>query len=177
MALKKPRKIVLLFAWGILLSNLYAQPAENNLWKAYNFLIGTWEGEGNGQPGQGSGTITFEYSLDKNVIIRKNHNEYPATSDRPAFVHDDLLVYYIENNSSHAIYFDNEGHVIHYLNNFSTYPTSLVMVSDINPGAPRYRFTYTKLEPSKMKVTFEFAPPGKPEEFKIYVEGIVRKKI
>jgi hypothetical protein len=173
----KPRKIVLLFTWAILFSNLGAQPAEKNLWKAYNFLIGIWEGEGNGQPGQGSGTIIFEYSLDNNIIIRKNHNEYPATSDRPAFVHDDLLVYYIEGNYALAIYFDNEGHLIHYSNSFSADSTSLVMVSDVNPGAPRYRLTYTKLEPSKMKVTFEFAPPGKPEEFKKYVEGVVRKKI
>lgn len=170
-------KIILLLICTIFVTNFYAQPVEKNIWKAYDFLIGTWEGEGNGQPGQGSGTVSFEYSLDKKVIIRKNHNEYPASNSRPAFVHDDLSVYYLENNLYRAVYFDNEGHVIHYSNNFSADSTSLVMVSDINQGAPRYRFTYTKLEPLKIRVTFELAPPGKPEEFKKYVEGIVRKKI
>jgi hypothetical protein len=173
----KLQKFALLFTWLIMFSNFSAQPAEKNLWKAYNFLIGTWEGEGNGQPGQGTGIVTFEYSLDDKIIIRKNHNEYPATSDRPAFVHDDLMIYYMENNYTRSDYYDNEGNVIHYSNNFSADSTSLVMVSAINQGAPRYRFTYTKLEPSKMKVTFEVAPPGRPEEFKKYVEGIVRKKI
>jgi hypothetical protein len=40
----------------------------------------------------------------------------------------------------------------------------------------RYRFTYTKIEAGKLKISFEIAPPGKPEEFKKYVDGVVNKK-
>lgn len=161
----------------ITFSNFYSQQAVKNPLGAYNFLIGTWEGEGGGKPGEGTGIVTFEYGLDKKIIIRKNHNEYPANNGRPAFIHDDIMTFYMENNLCRAIYFDNEGHVIYYTSSFTHDSASIILVSDINPGTPRFKFTYNKLGTDKMRMVFEVAPTGKPEEYKKYVEGIVKKKI
>lgn len=155
----------------------FAQQTQKPDWSGFKFLIGDWIGEGSGAPGEGSGTITFYLALDDQILVRKNHAEYPAANGRPAFTHDDVTIHYRENNSVRAIYFDNEGHTIHYSAAFSPDSSALILTSDINQAAPRFRFTYQKIENGRLKVTFEIAPPGKPDEFKKYVEGIVKKKI
>ena len=157
--------------------NDFAQQPQRPDWSGFKFLIGDWIGEGTGAPGEGSGTITFYLALDDQILVRKNHTEYPAANGRPAFTHNDVTIHYRENNSVRAIYFDNEGHTINYSAAFSPDSSLLILTSDINLSAPRFRFTYEKIEKGKMKVTFEMAPPGKPDEFKKYVEGIVKKKI
>ncbi len=76
--------------------------------------MGEWQGEGGGDPGQGTGTFTFAHDLDNTIIVRKNHSVYPATKNKPAFTHDDQMTIYQTGNTTRAIYFDNEGHVINY---------------------------------------------------------------
>ena len=56
------------------------------------FLLGTWQGEGKGQPGQGRGSASFEPDLGGRVLIRRSRSEYPATAGRPATIHEDLMV-------------------------------------------------------------------------------------
>lgn len=158
-------------------TDTFSQPAQKPNWDGFKFLIGDWVGEGIGAPGEASGTITFYLALDDQILVRKNHTEYPAVNGRPAFTHDDVTIHYHENNSVRAIYFDNEGHTIHYSAAFTPDSSALILISGANQSAPRFRFTYQKMEDEKLKVIFEIAPPGKPEEFTKYVEGIVKKKI
>ena len=157
-------------------NNFFSQSAKSD-WSSFQFLIGEWVGEGGGASGEGSGNITFYFALQDQILIRKNHTEYPATASKSAFTHDDILIHYHENNLVRAIYFDNEGHVIHYTANFSPDSSALVLMSDVIPSAPRFRFTYTKLDNKRLKVSFEIASPGKPEEFSKYLDGVVKKKI
>ncbi len=42
---------------------LFGQQSKNP-WEKWNFLIGEWVGEGNGQPGQGEGKFSFQTDLD-----------------------------------------------------------------------------------------------------------------
>src|SRR5258707_656283 len=78
-------------------------------------LVGEWAGEGGGNPGNGSGTSSFQFDLQKQVLVRRSHSEYPASGGRPATVHDDLMVIYPgTGQESRAMYFDNEGHAIEY---------------------------------------------------------------
>src|SRR5690349_5925928 len=80
------------------------------------FLLGEWIGEGGGGPGEGSGAFAFARELQGKVLVRTNYAEYPASAERPAFRHDDLMIVYTDPPSGrpHAIYFDSEGHVIEY---------------------------------------------------------------
>jgi hypothetical protein len=57
---------------------------------------------------------TFRPELDGTVLVRKTHLDYPATKERAAFGHDDLIYVYHDpqDNSLRAIFFDGEGHVI-----------------------------------------------------------------
>lgn len=143
---------------------------QNNQWVKYNFLLGTWHGEGNGEPGEGEGHFSFDLDLNENILIRKSHSEYPATKDKPLIIHDDLMIVYHDNsgNPSKAIYFDNEGHVLNYA---ITFPSDgeLVFTSDKIPNAPLFRLTYSQTGADLINVKFEMSQDG--EKFFTYVEG------
>lgn len=145
-------------------------------WDSYRFLLGEWVGEGGGDPGQGVGGFTFSLDLQNTILVRKNFADYPATKDRPAFSHNDLMVVYKEGETTRAIYFDNEQHVINYTVTFSQDSTSVVFLSDVIASAPRFRLTNTKTGNDSMSITFEFAPPGKPEAFTRYIDANARRK-
>jgi hypothetical protein len=138
-------------------------------------LLGEWVGEGAGTPGEAKGGFTFSYDLQKRVIVRRNYAEYPAAKDRPAFRHDDLMIYYSEATGGpfRADYYDNEGHVIRYAVTVSG--GVVTCVSEPSPSAPRFRFTYTPAGPDVVKIKFEIAPPGKPEAFTPYIEASARR--
>ena len=152
------------------------QPAPPVTWEGYQWLIGEWIGEGTGSPGEGSGGFTFTPDLQNTILVRKNFANYPATKDRPAFSHNDLMVVYHENDKVRAVYFDNEQHVINYTVTFSKDSTSIVFISDIVPGAPRFRLTNAKQGTDSMRITFEIAPPGQPESFNRYIDAVARRK-
>jgi len=154
-----------------------AEEPKEDPWAAFRFVLGEWVGEGGGKPGQGSGGFSFAPDLDGKVLVRKNRNEIPAASGRPAATHEDLLIVYrgADGKRNKAIYFDNEDHVIQYTVTPSEDGKSLVFLGDAVPSQPRFRLTYAKAKGEAVTIKFEIAPPGK-EEFRTYVEGTVRRK-
>jgi len=172
----KAAKIFLIIILMGALNNFFSQSTKTD-WSPLQLLIGEWTGEGSGAPGEAVGSSVFSFDLQNTVLIRKSYADYPAANNRPEFRHDDLMVIYQENKSIKAIYFDNEGHVIKYSVSLSKDLDTITFVSDINPAVPRFRLTYTKSKENTMKISFEFAPPGKPEEFSKYLDGVVKKKI
>jgi len=145
------------------------QDKPGSKWVKFDWLIGTWMGEGSGQPGQGGGLFTFAYDLGSNVIVRKNHTEFPATATRPASVHDDLLIIYSDPGSAEpkGIYFDNEGHTINY--SVSFLDKSVVFTSLKVGKNPAFRLTYTPLEKDKVDISFDMSQDG--VKFVTYLEG------
>jgi hypothetical protein len=75
-----------------------------------------------------------------------------------------------------AIYFDNEGHVIHYTASFSDDKQTLVFVSEAAKSTPRFRLSYKKGERGSVGIKFEIAPPGNPDGFKTYLEAKARRE-
>ena len=138
-------------------------------WGPLQFLIGTWSGEGGGQPGQGAGAFTFAPDLQGTVLVRRNFAEFPAANGKPASRHDDLMVVY-RDEASHglrATYYDNEGHTIPYT--VTAAEGNAVFVSEGGPTGMRYRMTYIPAAPGQVKIRFEIAPPGK--DFSTYIEA------
>ena len=91
---------------------------QNAPWKPLGFLIGTWEAktQGGSSGAAGSGTYSFQLELRDRVLARHSTNsgcKGPADFDCE---HGDLLYVYPDAKpmSWKAIYFDNEGNVIHY---------------------------------------------------------------
>jgi hypothetical protein len=149
----------------------------NSVGAKWRALIGDWSGEGGGNPGSGSGTSSFQFDLQQQVLVRRSHSEYPASGNRPATVHDDLMVIYADSGSeqSRAIYFDNEGHVINYFATWSAGGDVVTFVSKPAPGTPQFRLTYKKADAQTWTISFEMAPPGQPDAFKPYVSGQLRR--
>ena len=164
-------KLLLLIVLSGFLSLCYGQ--QNDTWDEWNWLIGKWKGEGSGQPGQGGGTFSFFFDLDRNIIVRKSHSEYPAAENKPKTIHDDLMIVYpdISGSPDKAIYFDNEGHTINYT--ISYLEQSIVLKSEKIPGSPVFRLTYTSLDKKTVNTRFEISQDG--EKFMTYIEGKSKK--
>jgi hypothetical protein len=149
--------------------------ADDDVWGPYRYLVGDWVGEGSGRPGQGTGRFSFRWDLQKHVLVRRNVSEYPAAQGRPAAVHEDLMVIHPgEKGAMKAVYFDSEGHVIHYTVEAKD-REALVFVSEPSPSAPRFRLSYAKEGADGVLIKFEMAPPGKPDGFGTYLEGKARR--
>jgi hypothetical protein len=140
-------------------------------WKKVEFLLGKWTGiadEKETQLGAGQGVFSFDAELNQKIMVRRNHAEY-ASGVR----HDDLMVIYFDapNEAPRAIYFDTEGHVIHYN---LTFPSAGAVTFESDPGqpGPRYRLSYW-LEGGSLKGKFESAPPG--AGYKTYMSWASRK--
>ena len=125
---------------------LQAQSAGDSAsrWKPIEFLFGKWTAS----TGQGSGDFSFELDINKQIVVRRNFAAYTSGSEAGTR-HDDLMIVYSEDagKSLKAIYFDSEGHVIHYEVR-SPAPNVAVFES------PGYRLTY-RLEGKALTGKFE----------------------
>lgn len=150
--------------------------AADDPWADFRFLIGEWVAEG--KPEQGSGAFSLMPDLQGKILVRRNWAKLPAARGRAAAKHEDLMVIYREADSkqARADYYDSEGHVIRYAVAVSADKKELVFLSEAQPSAPRFRLTYTKGKEDTVAIKFEIAPPGKAEEFKLYLNGTVRRK-
>jgi hypothetical protein len=156
------------------LASLLAQPPKiDPRWAPIAFLIGDWVGEGGGGPGQGTGEFSFQIDLAGAILIRNNVSHYPATQDKPAYSHADLMII---DSTLHASYFDDEGHIIHYTVEPAADGNSVLFVSDFSTTQPRYRLTYRKTTQDRVAIRFEIAPPGKSDAFSTYIDGTARRK-
>jgi hypothetical protein len=135
-----------------------------NSWDQLQFLIGSWSSPVSGQPGQGvSGSTTFSYDLDKKVVVRKSRAEFaPAAGETKGLVHEDLLVIYQQPEESvlRAIYFDNEGHIIHYTLSFPEIQPGVVFESEASETSPQARLVYGAAEDGSLVTEFFVATPG-----------------
>lgn len=147
-------------------------------WSGWNFMVGEWTAaQTGGQLGQtSSASFSLKPDLQGAVLLRRNHAEYPASNGRPAIVHDDLMTIYQENGATKAFYVDSEGQTIRYDVNIFPDKKKVVMMSEKVENTPRFRLTYSVPRLDALNITFEIAPPGKTDEFKVYVQGIVERK-
>ena len=140
-------------------------------WKKLEFLLGKWTGSAGEKDtplGAGQGGVSFEPELDRKIIVRRNRAAYDS-----GVRHEDLMVIYVDTpgDTPRAIYFDTEGHVIHYNLNFPA-PDRVIFESDRSQAGPRYRLSYT-LNGSALDGKFEVAAPG--SEYKTYMSWSSKK--
>jgi hypothetical protein len=174
-----------ILAWPLLFASALFFPSEwaraeieADRWAAFRFLVGEWTGEGSGQPGQAKGGFSFRPDLAGRVMVRRNRAEVTTTAGLPPTIHEDLMVVYpaARGQPLRAVYFDNEDHIINYTVQGSENPRTLTFESESDPRTPRYRLIYTLKGEDRVGITFAIAPPGKPEEFKTYIEASARRK-
>ncbi len=133
---------------------------------ALDYLIGAWNDESRtGEPGTASaGGETWSLALGGQILRREGWCEFPAHGDRPAFRHDDLLVVFVDSDSEvRALFWDSEGHVIHYRDVQPDPDGSGVgFVSDPSIPGPRQWLKYRFEKPDRLSAVFSVHGPGSP---------------
>jgi hypothetical protein len=139
-------------------------------WAGLEFLNGTWTAAAQGSAGAStSGTDAFRSELGGHVLARYSTKDAgckgPASFDCE---HADMLYVYEDapGRPLKAIYFDNEGHVIHY-DVTTPKPAAAIFLSEPGPG-PRFRLEY-ELKGSVMNGKFQIQMPGQ-SDWKSYLE-------
>jgi hypothetical protein len=144
-------------------------------WKPFHFLMGEWIGEGPAPSGQGTsaGEFSLSYGLDQKILLRRNRATIAVPGREPA-VHEDLMIIYPQSSGGtfRAEYFDNEGHVIHYI--VSTPERGLVFESTGPANGPCYKLSYDLKPDGQVGIRFAVAAPSK--AYQTYLTGTVRKK-
>jgi len=145
--------------------------------KALAFLEQNWEANTQGYGGvKSTGTYTFRRELGGHILARRSTSDAgckgPAAFDCE---HGDMLYVYEEvpGQPLKAIYFDNEGHVIHYDVSVPT-ATSVVFLSEASRPGPQFRLVY-ELKGSLLLGKFQGRMPGQ-SEWKSYLEWSGAKK-
>jgi hypothetical protein len=139
------------------------------------FLLGDWQAQGAGKPGEGTGGFTFALALQDRVLVRTNYADYLARAERPSSRHDDLMVLYATDAGEiRADYYDSEGHVIRY-SGTTRASGQLILVSEPAAGAPRFRLSYRLNPDGTLDGRFEIAPPGEPDSFGPFLSWTSRR--
>jgi len=136
----------------------------------FDFLLGTWNAATSAKGSAGAislGTYTFQRDLGGTVITRTSSSDSCKGPSSFDCQHHDLLTIYKDGGDpiSHALYADNEGHVLHYDISFPDARTAVFLTTA--PG-PKFRLIY-HLEGGTMSGKFQIEPPGV-AEFKSYLE-------
>jgi len=145
----------------------------------WDALVGRWLGDGGTQDASGvKGATSFAYELDGRVLTRRNVADYPPAGGHAGRHHEDLMTIYPAPDGQHAeaMYYDNEGHVIHYAATWASDGRSLVMLSFPEDGAPRFRLTYRFVGLDRLAIDFDVAPPGT-VDFKGYAGGVLARAV
>ncbi len=150
-----------------------------NDWDRLQFLIGEWTSPVSGQPGEGvSGFSTFSYGLEGKIIVRNSRAEFaPAPGEEKGLVHDDLLIIYRQPGEAglRAIYFDNEGHIIHYMIRFPDSEPGVIFESEATGMSPQARLEYRTEADGTLVTEFSVALPGGP--LLSHVKGRLTRKL
>jgi hypothetical protein len=141
------------------------------------FLEGTWEARSSGGAAgaQVSGSYTFKRELKDHILARRSDAgdtcKGPKNFDCD---HSDLLYIFqeAEGQPLKGIYFDNEGHVIHY--GVSSPMANTVIFLSPESAGPQFRLVY-ELKDAVMSGKFQMRMPGQ-SEWKSYLEWAGSKR-
>jgi hypothetical protein len=138
--------------------------------RALKFLEGTWDANvENNAAVKESGRYTFDRELDGHILARHSTNDRNCTAPQNFDCqHSDMLYIYPSDSGQglEAIYFDNEGHVIHY--DVSTPKPDLAVFLSPPSHGPEFRLTY-ELVGAVMTGRFQMLMPGQ-SDWRTYLE-------
>lgn len=162
------------FALGLVFSlPVVAQtpPEAADPFQSLSFLQGTWDANVQSNSGlQLSGRYTFSRELNGHILARHSTND-PGCKAPASFdcAHTDMLYIFHDGPAPglKAIYFDNEGHVIHY-DVTTPSPTSVVFLSSSPAPGPHFRLMY-ELAGAVMTGRFQMHMPGE-NDWHTYLE-------
>ncbi|HYJ40105.1 MAG TPA: hypothetical protein VEW08_04900 [Steroidobacteraceae bacterium] len=143
-----------------------ANPA-NDRWGRVRFLLGTWEGTANGEPGKGTVERTYTLVLGGQFIEEHNTSRYEAKAGQKPEIHHHrgFLSYDKARKTFMLRHFHEEGFVnLYALDADKSMPEYLIFdsVSFENfSNEWKARESYEVISPDEFVEVFELAEPGK----------------
>src|SRR5688572_6502856 len=154
-------------------------PASADPWAPIAYLVGTWEGVTEGQPGKGTARRVYSRALNNRFIRVVHRNDYPPQEKNPkGEIHEDEGFFSVDRARNRIVFrqFHTESFVITYIETGQTTPDRIVFESEGIENIPagyKARETYVSLGTDAFEETFELAGPGKP--FEVYSKTSFRR--
>jgi hypothetical protein len=155
--------------------------AKPDPWQPVRGLLGTWEGDTQGQPGQGTARREYRFILKDRFIHVGNTSTYPPQEKNPrGEVHEDVGFISYDKAARKLVLrqFHVEGFVNHYaLDSVSADGRTIMFVTTAIENIPsgwRARETYRIVSDDEFVETFALAQPG--SDFVTYSETRFRRK-
>ncbi len=162
------------FVYLLLFSfSCFGQSVTENIWEPLQPFVGTWKGEGGGEPGQGTYERSYQFVMANNFIEIHNKSTYAPTAGKPnGEVHEDLGYFSYDKGRKKFVLrqFHIEGFVNQYvLDSIAPDGKTLVFVTEAIENIPKgwtAKESYKIISESEIEEVFELAPPG--QEFFVY---------
>jgi hypothetical protein len=142
-------------------------------------FVGTWEGQGLGEPGASKVERTYRFVLGGKFLEVVNRSEYaPQPKNPKGEIHEDRGLVSWDRGGKRLVFrqFHVEGFVTHYASaGFSN--DTLVFDSQSIENIPegfRARETLRFLEDGRLEEVFEIAPPGK--DYAVYSTATLTRR-
>lgn len=164
------RRLVGTILGALLLVSPVSAQSTADPFASLSFLLGTWNARAVNNPSVvASGTYSFRAELNRHIIARHTIRADCKGPEDFNCQHGDLLYIYADASDQplRAIYFDNEGHVIHYSVSTPT-STTAEFISDRVASGPQFRLIY-ELQGGVMNGKFQIRMPES-REWKSYLE-------
>jgi len=150
-----------------------------DVWAPVRFLVGSWEGDVNGEPGSGKSQREYRFALNNKYLEVRNKSVYPAQPKNPkGEVHEDWDMISYDRSRKKLVLrqFHIEGFVNQYASEVGPDMTVRFISESIENIPPGYRAreTYTIKGPDEFVERFEIAEPGK--DFELYTEVHFKRK-
>lgn len=154
----------------------------DSLWLTLTPFVGSWKGEGGGEPGKGIYERSYQFILNKRFIEIRNKSTYPPTANNPkGEVHEDIG--YFSYDGGKKVFMLRQFHAEGFVNEFrldsiSPDKRTLVFITESIENIPagfRARETYNIISENEILETFEIAEPNKPFELYSKVK-LIRQK-
>ncbi|HKP36626.1 MAG TPA: hypothetical protein VJT71_07180 [Pyrinomonadaceae bacterium] len=176
------RMISIILALLLLPSFMSGQTkARSDVWEPLRYLVGKWEGTGNGQPGMSKVQREYRLVLNDKFLHVQNRSVYdPQPKNPKGEIHEDWGMISFDKSRKQFVMrqFHVEGFVNQYVNtSTSTDGKTIVFISESIENIPtgyRARETYKILSADEFSEVFEIAEPGK--DFEAYSEGHFKRK-
>jgi hypothetical protein len=156
------------------------RPSQDSVWKPLMFVVGSWTGQAEGEPGKGTYERQYRFIFNNKFIEIRNKSTWAPTATNPkGEVHEDIgYLSYDQGRRTFVLrQFHIEGFVNQYkLDGISPDGRKIVFVSEaienIGPGW-RARETYERIGGDEFSETFELAAPDK--EFEVYTRAVLKR--
>jgi len=150
-------------------------------WQPMRVLLGSWEGDAQGEPGSGKSAREYRFTLNDRFIHVTARSTYPPQQKNPkGEVHEDIGFISYDKTAQKLVMrqFHVEGFVNHYvLDSISEDGRRIVFVTvaiENIPSGWRGRETYQIRSDDEFVETFAMAQPGK--DFATYSQTRFRRK-